>query len=102
MRKVLFVCSRNRWRSKTAEQLFKDRSGLSVRSAGTAASARVRVTRELLKWADTVLVMEPKHATILRQRFGFRTATSLGIPDRYPYMDPTLCALLEERAQTYL
>ena len=43
-RNVLFVCSRNQWRSPTAEQLFRRHPGLSVRSAGTSAGARRRVT----------------------------------------------------------
>lgn len=93
--KLLYVCSRNQWRSRTAEALFRGRPGLEVRSAGTAASARVKVSQRLLEWADAVLVMEPEHAAILRQRFGFRDAECLGIPDEYEYMDPELAELLE-------
>jgi Low molecular weight phosphotyrosine protein phosphatase len=34
-KKVLFVCSQNRLRSPTAEQMFSGRRGLEVSSAGT-------------------------------------------------------------------
>lgn len=45
---VLFVCGRNKWRSRTAEDLFKNNAGYNVRSAGTAATARVKVSEKLL------------------------------------------------------
>ncbi|MBL4845259.1 MAG: protein tyrosine phosphatase [Planctomycetes bacterium] len=102
MKKLLFVCSRNQWRSKTAEHLFRGRPGISVRSAGTASSARIRVTQELLNWADVVFLMEPKHAAVLRKRFGFRGALCLDIPDAYPFMDPELVELLEGHLEAYL
>lgn len=89
------MCSRNQWRSRTAEDLFRRRPGLEVRSAGTAASARVKVSQKLLEWADRVLVMEREHAAILRKRFGFRDAECLEIPDEYEFMDPELVELLE-------
>ncbi|CAN5333980.1 hypothetical protein BH11PSE14_BH11PSE14_19620 [soil metagenome] len=59
MTRVLFVCSRNRLRSPTAEQVFADWPGIEVASAGTASDADVPVTPELLQWAELVLVMEP-------------------------------------------
>ena len=56
--KVLFVCSRNRIRSLTAEKLLDGLPGLQVRSAGTQPEARVVVTEGHLRWADVILVME--------------------------------------------
>jgi hypothetical protein len=41
--KFLFVCSRNQWRSPTAETLFKNYPRYIARSAGTAGNSRVRV-----------------------------------------------------------
>ncbi len=102
MKNLLFVCSRNQWRSKTAEHVFRDLPGASVRSAGTASSARIKVTQELLNWADVVFVMEKMHANILRKRFGFRGAVCLDIPDEYPYMDAELVELLEGHVRAYL
>ena len=96
--KILFVCSRNKKRSLTAEKVFRNRPGLQVKSAGTADGARIKVSRELLLWADHVLVMEKNHKTIIRQNFADFDASKiivLGIPDDYEFMDPELIEILE-------
>ena len=41
---VLFVCSKNKWRSPTAEQVFRKVPDLQVRSAGTSRTARRPIT----------------------------------------------------------
>nr|WP_206208056.1 phosphotyrosine protein phosphatase [Ahniella affigens] len=96
---VLFVCSRNQWRSPTGEALFRKHPGLNVRSAGTSAQARRRVAANDLIWADLILVMETKHRERLRAEFPRamvgKTISVLDIPDDYRYMDPELCDLLE-------
>jgi predicted protein tyrosine phosphatase len=97
---VLFVCSRNQWRSPTAERLFWKMPGLQVRSAGLRRSARRGLPDDDLGWADVVMVMEDHHADRIRQHF--RDAVRglnievLDIPDDYVFMDPQLCALLED------
>ena len=48
---VLFVCSQNRLRSPTAEQVFAPFPGITVASAGVADDAEVRLSPELLAWA---------------------------------------------------
>jgi len=97
---VLFVCSRNQWRSPTAERVFRRTPGLSVRSAGTSPRARRTVQARDLQWADVVCVMESKHRDRLRAGHG-RLARGvdivvLGIPDDYRFMDPDLVDLLED------
>lgn len=82
--------------------MFQGRPGVSVRSAGTAASARVKVSQKLLDWAEAVFVMEHEHAAILRQRFGYRDAHCLGIPDEYEFMDPELVEFLEAHLADFL
>lgn len=67
--RLLFICSRNQWRSRTAEEVFKNRPGVDVRSAGTSPQARIRVNEGHVLWADWVFVMEKRHAEILRDRF---------------------------------
>jgi hypothetical protein len=42
--KLLFICSRNRIRSLTAEKLMEGVPGYDARSAGTQPSARIPVT----------------------------------------------------------
>jgi predicted protein tyrosine phosphatase len=97
---LLFICSRNQWRSPTAEAVFRRRAGLKVRSAGTSPNARRTVNAEDLRWADVVIVMEPKHRRQLLARFGRplakREVHVLHIPDDYRFMDPELVELLEE------
>ncbi|EPY08213.1 Protein-tyrosine phosphatase, low molecular weight [Paenibacillus alvei TS-15] len=59
--KLLFVCSRNKWRSLTAEKIFNLLNEYDVRSAGTEEGARVKVTGGHIGWADIIFVMEKKH-----------------------------------------
>ena len=42
--RLLFICSRNKWRSLTAEHLFDDHSHYEARSPGTEPGERARVT----------------------------------------------------------
>ncbi|MBI1770737.1 MAG: protein tyrosine phosphatase [Bacteroidetes bacterium] len=72
---LLFICSRNQWRSPTAEAIFKSMSGIQVRSGGTENSARIRVSEKMVLWADLVFVMEKKHKTRLVEKFS-STATA--------------------------
>ena len=55
---VLFVCSKNQWRSPTGESIYRDDPRLAVRSRGTASSARQTIRSADLSWADLVLVMD--------------------------------------------
>jgi len=68
--KLLFICSRNKWRSLTAEKIFNGVNGYDVRSAGTEANARIKVTNGHIGWADIIFVMERKHSTRLKNKFG--------------------------------
>jgi predicted protein tyrosine phosphatase len=104
--KLLFICSRNQWRSRTAEEIFKNLPGYSVKSAGTEPSARVRVTQNLITWSDIIFVMERKHRSILHERFRDlltdRPLHCLNIPDDYHFMDPDLITLLQAALAEYL
>lgn len=104
-RKILFVCSRNRRRSLTAERLFEGTPGWLVRSAGTEDGARVKVTQGQVGWADVVVVMEKRHKERLRQKFpelfGQKRCLCLFIPDDYEFMDPALVALLGEKMRDH-
>lgn len=95
--KLLFLCSRNQWRSPAAEALFKNHPLYSARSAGTENGARIKVTGCHLGWADVIFCMERKHADRIRERFpeelGDKPLITLRIPDDYP--SPTDPALIE-------
>jgi len=103
---VLFICTFNRWRSLTAEHLFNNLPGHQIMSAGTAATARVKVTAKLINWADLIFVMEKNHQEILVQKFPIEVAgkkiVCLNIPSGYRYMDEELVAMLKEGIKEYL
>ncbi|MEX2976668.1 low molecular weight protein tyrosine phosphatase family protein [Serratia fonticola] len=103
---VLFVCSRNQWRSPTAERIWHRTPGLTARSAGTSRNAIKTVTPELLLWADMIFVMEQKHKNRLvaeyRRLLEHKPLHVLDIPDDYQYMDPELITLLEQSTEPFL
>ena len=96
--KLLFICSRNRWRSPTAERLFDGTQGYQARSAGTEPAARVRVNEKLIGWADIIFCMERRHIQRLHERFPkalqYRAVHVLDVPDDYRYMDQELIDVL--------
>ena len=98
---TLFVCSRNQWRSPTAERIFADDPRLSVRACGLSPRARRRLCADDLAWADIVFVMESGHRAritgLMREALGDTPLHVLDIPDDYTYMDPELVELLRER-----
>jgi len=95
---IIFICSRNQWRSPTGEQLWRKTSGLSVRSAGTSPNARRTVNAKDISWADHIFVMEQKHKDRLRGAFPramkYAKVHVLDIPDEYQRNDPELIELI--------
>ena len=106
MKRVLFVCSQNRLRSPTAEQLFASWEGIEVASAGLNNDAENVLTPELLGWADVIFVMEKVYRNKLGKKFRVHLSgkriVCLDIPDEYDYMDPQLVALLKAKVPRYL
>ncbi len=101
--RLLFLCSRNHWRSPTAEAVYQNDPRVEARSAGVSASARRRVTEKLLLWADLVLVMEHWQKKRLREDFSeifpdLRIEV-LDIPDDYEFMDPCLIEMIQQRVE---
>lgn len=101
MKNLLFICTRQRYLSATAEQVFATRKGVETDSAGLAPDAATPLSVAQLDWATHVFVMEKGHKTQLLKRFPAqvtdRRIVVLGIPDDYDYMDPELMRLLEEK-----
>jgi len=56
--KLLFVCSRNRWRSPTAEAVLNQVDGVTAISAGINHDAETPLSGDLIEWADRIYVME--------------------------------------------
>ena len=106
VRHVLFVCSQNRLRSPTAEQVFASVAGIETASAGLNNDAENPLTPELVEWADLIFVMEKAHRSKLQRQFKGQLKTArvvcLDIPDDYAFMDPELVKRLKTRVPRYL
>ena len=106
MKNVLFVCSQNKLRSPTAEQVFADWPDIEVSSAGTNNDAENPLSSELIEWADIIFVMERTHRTKVQSRY--RSALKgkrlicLHIPDDYDFMNPGLIRLLKAKIPQHL
>jgi predicted protein tyrosine phosphatase len=103
---ILFVCSRNEWRSPTAETIYKNNTGLNVRSVGTSAVARIKINAATIAWAEVIFVMEKKHRQLIQQRFPTQIIDKeiilLNIPDEYQYMDEELVEDIKTKVNSYL
>lgn len=95
---VLFICSQNRLRSPTAEQVFAHWPGVETASAGLNRGADNPVTAELIAWAQIIFVMERQHRSKLAGKFrahlNGKRVVCLEIPDEFDYMDPGLVRIL--------
>ena len=103
---ILFVCSRNSWRSPTAETIYKNRQDHQVRSAGTEPSAKIRVSSRHVLWADIIFTMEKKHKQRLLDNFPNEIKNKrlviLDIEDEYKYMDEELVEMIKVSVDPYL
>jgi predicted protein tyrosine phosphatase len=103
---ILFVCSRNNWRSPTAETIYKSRQGHKVKSVGTEPSAKIRVASKDIVWADIIFTMEKKHKQRLFDKFPDETQNKqfviLDIEDDYKYMDEELVEMIKLSVDPYL
>ena len=95
--KILFICNQNENRSKTAEELFKDK--FETKSAGLYNENPL--TERQLAWADAVIVMEGEQRYEISKRFPKtymqKRILSLNIPDTYYYNQPELIKILKAR-----
>ena len=105
MNNLLFVCSRNQWRSPTAEKIYKQK-GYSTRSAGTSPNAKNTISVADIKWANVIFVMEKKHKNRITAKFSrlvdHKPIHILDVPDDYQFMDADLITHLEDVLEPYL
>jgi predicted protein tyrosine phosphatase len=109
--KILFVCSANKQRSKTGEDYFSMLyPNIEFNSAGTnlklcEAEGTNPLTQEMLAWADTVFVMENKHAQLIKQNTSNKYQNKikvLAIEDKYKYYQKELIDILSNKINHYL
>lgn len=103
---ILFLCTSNLNRSKTAEHHFsKVDFNNHYRSAGLSKRECERhnttlCNDKLLEWADKIFVMEAEHIRRIEEHTGTKyleKIISLDIPDQYKYGEIELVCLLESR-----
>ena len=102
---ILFVCGKNKWRSPTAERIYKDDERIDVRSAGMSGKSKHSITNNDIEWADLILVMEggyKSHILGLFRDIALPKIENLDIPDEYEYMDEELVELIEKRVEYYI
>lgn len=106
MKRALFICTQNRLRSPTAEQVFSAWPDLETDSAGLGNDATVPLSSEQIGWADIIFVMEKAHrkrlSTKFRRFLNGKRIICLDIPDNYEYMQAELIQLLEVKAGKFL
>lgn len=106
MPRVLFVCSRNRLRSPTAERVFAAWPDVQTASAGVSPDADQPLDPELIAWAEIIFVMEPVHRRKLTAKFGRwlknKRVICLDIPDDFDFMQPELIDLLTARVGRHI
>ena len=106
MKRALFICTQNRLRSPTAEQVFASWPDVESNSAGLGNDAEVPLSSEQIAWANIIFVMEKTHRNRLSQKFrahlNGKRVICLDIPDDYDDMQPELIRLLAAKAGKFL
>ena len=100
MTKVLFICGKARMRSPTAADLVLGWGG-EADFAGLSHDADEKLSSEHIEWADVIFVMETRQKKRLNALFGpllkDKRVVSLGVPDKFAYMQPELVAVLSKK-----
>ena len=103
---LLFICSKNRLRSPTGEEIFSQLEGFSAASCGLSKEAPTKLSGDLIEWADIVFVMEPIHRSKVMEKFRdlfkSKRLICLDIPDNYCRMQPELVKLMTEKVLRHL
>jgi predicted protein tyrosine phosphatase len=106
MKNILFICSANKDRSKTAEDYFSEQyPKFSFDSAGTNKKICNQlgtnyIEEHQLNWADKIYVMESKHSRTINDRYGSKFNNKiiiLNIKDVYQYGSSELIEVLKNK-----
>ena len=106
---ILFICTANRDRSRTAEHIFQDLyPKFNFKSAGIDEYLCNRsngsfVDVKSCDWANRIICMEEHHAQYLVVKFGESVLSKieiLGIEDTELYMSKTLIKMLKGAFKT--
>ena len=93
-------------RSPTASFVYASIDLHATKSAGTAYTAKVKISPEHIHWADMICAMEEKQVTFIKKKFPDETEKkimiTLDIPDCYCFMEPELVELIKSKVSPYL
>lgn len=109
MKHVLFVCTANVDRSKTAQDFFSEQFGsIEFKSAGIdELQCKLMnsnfLTQELLDWANHVFVMEDRHFDWIHTHLDAegKHLEVLNIEDTYTYYSIELIEILQQKCTRY-
>jgi len=91
-------------RSRTAAFVYASIDLHATKSAGIAHTAKVKISPELIHWADMIFAMEEKQTTYMKKKFPDETKEkimiTLDIPDCYCFMEPELVELIKSKVST--
>ena len=100
----LFVCTYNINRSVAAAKVFSELLlkydiEANIRDAGISETAKNRITKELINWADKIYVMQNIHKTYIENIVpkAREKINVLGIEDIYQMNDPNLLLILKRK-----
>ena len=103
---LLFICSENRLRSPTGEEVFSEYENINAIGAGTNKDAETPVSGDLIEWANIIFVMERSHRNKVSKKFKDllkgKKMVCLDIPDEYDRMDPVLIKLLKLKVSRHV
>jgi predicted protein tyrosine phosphatase len=105
---LLFVCSGGLDRSPCAASLFDKSNKYEAKSCGLyPLTESTPLTRQLLRWADLIFVMEPRHKADILERFPILVRDKpeiilLNIPDEYTRNNPELEVILRKKLAKFL
>lgn len=103
---LLFICSKNRLRSPTAEEVFSNIEGFEAVGCGISKEAPTALSGDLVEWADIIFTMENIHRSKVTQKYSQllrnKRLICLNIPDNYSRMQPELVELLKEKVARHL
>jgi len=96
---ILVICGKNKRRSRTAEQIFKNDSRIHIRSAGLSPKSDRKISEKDITWANLIFVMEKDHKEKIIEIYReleLPEISVLYIPDEFEFMDEELIDKLTE------
>ena len=102
MLRILVICSHNKWRSPTAEAVYRRDKRFHIKSAGLGKLSPHQVSLRDIETSNLILYMEKDHLERIKLLFPnieLPPTMNLDVPDQYQFMDPELIEILKEKIE---